>query len=66
MANRLSRPGRLTPNGTIQRMYQKTMTHWAADLLGRSPVPGWPEPDPIDDPADRDWRRLYAGSVLDD
>lgn len=66
MANRISRPGRLTANRTIQSMYQKTLTLWVADLLRQGPVLSWPSPDSVDDPADRDWTKLYAGSVLDD
>ncbi len=48
------------------RMFQHMLTHWAADLLRTPPAIDWPAPDPMADYQDRDWSKLYAGSVLDD
>ena len=48
------------------RMYQRMLSCWAADLLAGSSAIAWPAPDPAADYRNRNWRALYAGSVLDD
>lgn len=48
------------------RMFQQMLTHWAADLIRTPASIDWPAADPMDDYQDRDWSKLYAGSVLDD
>lgn len=48
------------------RLFQRTLAQWAGDLL-RHPQPiAWPTPQPANDYRDRNWKNLYAGSVLDD
>ena len=47
-------------------MYHKALAGWALDLLSLSAPLTWPARDPQADYRDRDWRRLYAGSILDD
>ena len=47
-------------------MFQRTVACWAQSLLTSRPVPTWHGPDPAADPANRDWRSLYRGSILDD
>ena len=47
-------------------MYQQMLAGWAADLLAARPTAQWRETDPADDYRNRNWRLLYAGSVLDD
>ena len=48
------------------RLFQQTVSKWAADLLRNRPRLQWPKPDPAADYNDRNWKSLYAGSVLDD
>jgi len=48
------------------RLFQRTVANWAADLLRHRPRIQWPQPDPQADFKDRNWKALYAGSVLDD
>ena len=67
MAKRLAlRPSRVPTPPHMRAMYQKTLANWAFDRLSAGPAPTWPEEDPIADYNDRDWRKLYTGSVLDD
>ena len=47
-------------------LYQRTMAGWVCDLLRRQGGAAWPKHDPLADYRDRDWRRLYQGSILDD
>ena len=47
-------------------MYRRTLGHWVSDLLHRRPVVRWRKPDLTGDYRNRDWHRLYSGSVLDD
>jgi len=51
---------------TAVRLFQRTLANWTGDLLRRSPRPQWPAQDPAADYRDRNWKSLYAGSVLDD
>jgi hypothetical protein len=53
------------PDG-LRAMYRRTLANWARDVLSAPPTLAWPGDDPEADYRDRDWRRLYAGSVLDD
>ena len=50
-----------------RRAYQRVLAGWAGDCLTcrRDPI-AWTPPDPQADYLDRDWSRLYTGSVLDD
>ena len=48
------------------QMYQRTMALWAFDLLAHRPAAVWLEEDPVCDRRDRNWLRLYEGSILDD
>ena len=52
----------------VRETYRRFVANWAHDLLGQPPRgrAAWPSADPVGDFHDRDWRRLYAGSVLDD
>ena len=57
------------PSATAQaarKMYQRTLSGWALDLLSSSRRVAWSEPVAQPDYRDRDWTRLYTGSVLDD
>jgi len=49
-----------------QWMYRRALAAWASDLLSHRRDLVWPSPDPINDYRDRDWTRLYTGSILDD
>lgn len=48
------------------RLFQRTLAHWANDLLRQPPRIAWPAPQPAIDFRDHDWKSLYQGSVLDD
>jgi hypothetical protein len=48
------------------RMYRRVLANWAGDLLRQRPGIAWPADDPEADYRDRDWRKMYAGDVLDD
>ena len=49
-----------------RRMYLRVLANWAGDVLTAKPRAAWPAADPEGDFRDRNWRKLYAGSVLDD
>ncbi len=53
-------------NDNATRLFQRTLAHWAGDLLRHQPTIEWPAPSPDSDYRDRNWRNLYAGNVLDD
>ena len=56
------------------RLYHRTLTYWAADVLAGTSKgtaagtagPQWPQTDGHADYRDRNWHALYAGSILDD
>jgi len=50
----------------VARMYRRVLTGWAQDTLASAGEPWWRGLDPLADYRDRDWKKLYAGSVLDD
>lgn len=51
----------------MRTMFGRTLACWASDLLATPPSIQWNEDnDPIADYRDRDWSKLYTGSVLDD
>lgn len=56
----------LPADTTVRRMYHRMVSHWVSDLLQCPPQVTWTAPDPVDDYRNRDWKQLYAGSVLDD
>ena len=56
----------LVRDDKLRAMYQKALAGWAMDLLTLSAPLTWPARDPVADYRDRDWRRLYTGSILDD
>lgn len=48
-------------------IYQRMMAGWVMDLLSADEErPEWSDPNPLDDYRDRNWHRMYTGSVLDD
>jgi hypothetical protein len=51
---------------SARRMYGRALTLWASDLLRPRGGATWPADDPAADYRDRDWSRLYQGSILDD
>ena len=57
---------RITADDAVVRMYRRMLGHWVSDLLQGRPVVRWREPDLTGDYRNRDWHRLYSGSVLDD
>ena len=59
-------PGGAEALEAARRVYRRTLANWAGDLLNARLCPRWRPTDPTEDYRDRDWRRLYAGSVLDD
>ena len=66
---RLQKLARMHPSsatGSTRAMYRKVMAMWVSDLLGSTRLTVWRGDDPVADYRDRDWRRLYEGSVLDD
>jgi hypothetical protein len=54
----------------MRRAFQRTLAGWVGDLLTQRPTLTLAEDDPheaaLADHRDRDWHRLYRGSVLDD
>jgi hypothetical protein len=50
----------------VRLFYRRTNACWAAQTLAGSARMAWKEAGPEQDYRDRDWHRLYAGSVLDD
>ncbi len=54
------------PVARAQHMFRHTVALWAFDVLAKRPAAQWPADDPVEDWRDRDWRRLYTGSILDD
>ena len=50
----------------VRSMYRRVLAGWVLDLLNRPAKLTWRGPDPMGDFHDRDWRRLYAGDILDD
>ena len=50
----------------VKLLYRRAIAGWAYELLRQTPRPVWCDPLPQDDYQDRDWRRLYRGSILDD
>jgi hypothetical protein len=48
------------------RLFQRALANWVGDLLRKRPRIEWPAADPAADFRDRDWKAMYAGSVLDD
>ncbi len=54
----------------MRRAFQRTLAGWVGDLLTQRPTLAMPADDPheqaLADHRDRDWTRLYRGSVLDD
>lgn len=52
--------------GDAQQVYRKTLGCWVSDLLANGEPCRWAESDAVEDHGDRDWRRLYAGDILDD
>lgn len=60
---------RLVPTQAVQKMYRRVVSGWASDLLTAPkirPAIAAAAADPLADYRDRDWRRLYRGSLLDD
>ncbi|MEE9212031.1 MAG: hypothetical protein V3U29_05200 [Phycisphaeraceae bacterium] len=55
-----------TANDYPRRFYLRMMATWASVLISTRRGLAWPEKDPLADFRDRNWRRLYAGSILDD
>ncbi len=51
---------------SMKRMYRRAVANWAFDLLAHRPAAVWPDCDAEADHTDRDWRKLYAGDILDD
>lgn len=47
-------------------MFCRMLALWASDLIGHAPRVAWKEPEPPVEFRDNDWKKLYAGSVLDD
>ncbi len=47
-------------------MFHRMLTGWASDVLSPAQPLTWRDADPIADYRNRDWKLLYAGSVLDD
>lgn len=67
------RPGARTAGSSqaaMRRAFQRTLAGWVGDLLTQRPTLAMPADDPheqaLADYRDRDWSRLYRGSVLDD
>jgi hypothetical protein len=57
-------------HAAMRRAFQRTLAGWVGDLLAQRPALALPDDDPqeraLADYRDRDWTRLYRGSVLDD
>lgn len=47
-------------------LYRRTLANWCGDVLAAPGTPRWQPAEPAGDYADRDWSRLYTGSILDD
>jgi len=54
------------PLDDVKLLYRRAIAGWAHALLSPSPRAVWRDPLPQDDYRDRDWRRMYGGSILDD
>jgi hypothetical protein len=50
----------------VKLCYRRAMAGWAQQLLQPAPRAAWAEAQPQDDYHNRDWWRMYLGSVLDD
>ena len=67
----MTRPIRTADDSSVtpqmaRKMYRRTLSGWAVDLLSSSRQVAWGETSVEPDWQDRDWRSLYTGSVLDD
>ncbi len=59
-------PSVAQPFEAARLAYRRVLANWASDLLVEPRRVEWPAADDDADYRDRDWRRLYDGSVLDD
>ena len=50
----------------VCQMYRRAIALWVFDLLAPRSAAAWPADDPVAGYRDRNWHRLYAGSILDD
>lgn len=48
------------------QMFQRSLANWAGDLLRQSQIIAWPKPQAANDFRDRNWKKMYEGSVVDD
>jgi len=65
-ADRHAQSHRCLAGESSREMYQKALAAWALDVLVTTQPVVWRQPDGFADFRNRDWRQLYAGSILDD
>ena len=49
-----------------RQAYLRMMAGWIGDLMSLPASVTWGPADPLADFRDRNWQRLYTGSILDD